>query len=83
MIGKKIDLESPIFVFYICTKGLSKQRSYELLMQIKNNHTYDNITTWFLTTDEESRVECVYDKNSIVNKELIEYIKNYSNEEKN
>jgi DNA-dependent RNA polymerase auxiliary subunit epsilon len=62
--NKKIDLENPIFVFYVNVEGMSRQKSEELIHIYKNYFNYDNITTWVLACDY-TKVECIYRKYNI------------------
>jgi hypothetical protein len=58
----ELNLDNPIFVFYLCTDGMSRQRAEEHIYQIKNEFDiYSNITIWIVATDEPTRIECVYD----------------------
>jgi hypothetical protein len=58
----ELNLDNPIFVFYICVNGMSRQRAEEYIHQVKSQFDiYSNITMWIVTTDEPTKIECVYD----------------------
>jgi len=58
----ELNLDNPIFVFYICVHGFSRQRAQEYIQDVKNQFDiYSNITMWIVATDETTRIECVYD----------------------
>ena len=58
----ELNLDNPIFVFYICVNGMSRQRAEEYFHDIKNQFDiYSNITMWIVATDEPTKIECVYD----------------------
>jgi hypothetical protein len=69
---EEINLDNPIFAFYICINGLSRKSAAEVITQAKDSFCiYSNITQWIIATDEPSRIECVYDgQTKIRNKEL-------------
>ena len=57
----ELDLNNPIFVYYIDTASLGRQRAEEYIYQIKQTFDiYKNITFWILTADR-TNIECVYD----------------------
>lgn len=57
-----LDLNNPIFVFYINIDGLSRQRADEEMAYLMNNHQYTNVKIWWMpTTTSPTRIECVYD----------------------
>jgi hypothetical protein len=75
----EINLDNPIFVYYINVDGLSRQRADELIRQVKDTWSYSNIVTWIVPRDQgETKIECVYDgrirERSEELKELIEEI---------
>lgn len=57
----ELNLDNPIFVFYICSKEMSKQRAEEYMHQIKSHFDiYSNVTMWIVMTDEPTKIECLY-----------------------
>jgi len=75
----EIDLDNPIFVYYINVDGLSSQRANELIGEVKDQWSYSNVVTWIVPRREgETKIECVYDgrirERSEELKELIEEI---------
>lgn len=58
----ELNLDNPIFVFYICVNGMSRQRAEEYIHQVKSQFDiYSNITMWIVATDEPTKIECIYD----------------------
>lgn len=58
----EIDLDNPIFVYYINVDGLSRQRADELIIQVKDTWSYSNVVTWIVPRHHgETKIECVYD----------------------
>lgn len=58
----ELDLNNPIFVYYINIAGLTRQRSEEAIYQIIHQFSYSNVTMWFVpTTTSPTKIECVYD----------------------
>mgnify|MGYP003436221257 FL=1 len=58
----ELNLDNPIFVFYICVNGMKRQRAEEYIHHVKSQFDiYSNITMWIVTTDEPTKIECVYD----------------------
>ena len=75
----EINLDNPIFVYYINVNGLSHQSANELISQVKDTWSYSNVVTWIVPRREgETKIECVYDgrikERSEELKELIEEI---------
>jgi hypothetical protein len=75
----EIDLDNPIFVYYINVGGLSRQRAEELISQVKDQWSYSNVVTWIVPREQgDTKIECVYDgrikERSEELKELIEEI---------
>lgn len=57
----ELNLDNPIFVFYVDIKGYSHQQANDILMNYhKSFDIYSNITTWIVASDH-TKVECVYD----------------------
>lgn len=63
----ELNLDNPIFVYYVCINGRSRMASEELLASATNYMSrYKNITIWIVATDGDSKIECIYngiDKN--------------------
>ena len=58
----ELNLDNPIFVFYISIRGMSRQRAEEYIHQVKQQFDiYSNITMWIVATDEPTKIECIYD----------------------
>lgn len=72
----KLDLNNPIFVFYINVEGLSRQQAAEVLENCSESYDiYENITVWIVASNV-SKIECVYDGSAKNRKvELTELIK--------
>lgn len=73
----ELDLNNPIFVYYINISGISRQKSEEVISQIIAQFSYSNVTMWIVpTTTSPSKIECVYDgKYKSREKELSDLIK--------
>lgn len=73
---EEINLENPIFVFYVHVSGLPRQSAQQAIDEMKNMVSiYSNITCWVIPIEGDSRVECVYDgKDKIRNQELSKLI---------
>lgn len=69
---EELNLENPIFAFYVCVDAMSTQRAQQSIAEIKEMVSiYSNITCWVIPTKEATRVDCVYDgKSKIRNSEL-------------
>jgi hypothetical protein len=63
----EINLDNPIFAFYVSVAGMSRQTTAQHLAEFKNQLSYDNITTWIIPVQGESKVECVYPGKSMYN----------------
>ncbi len=75
----EINLDNPIFVYYINVDGLTNQRADELINEVKDTWSYSNVVTWIVPRREgETKIDCVYDgrirERSEELKELIEEI---------
>lgn len=56
-----LNLENPIFVLYVSTKGLSRQRADNMIAELLTNFTYNNCTTWCIPTEETpTRIELIW-----------------------
>jgi hypothetical protein len=73
---EELNLNNPIFVFYINTEMMSRQHSAQYINSIRNSFDiYSNVTQWIVATETSpTRIECVYDGNS-TNKGLRNLIK--------
>ena len=57
-----VDLDAPIFVYYVNVGGMSRQRADEVLAEINEYWSFPNITTWIVPRQQgETKIECVYD----------------------
>ena len=53
----ELNLDNPIFVFYICIRGMSRQRAEEYIHQVKQQFDiYSNITMWIVATEEPTKI---------------------------
>jgi len=60
--NKELNLENPIFVFYINVDGLSPSRVASEVDNLSKSFSYTNATTWIIPgRGQENRVECIYD----------------------
>ena len=56
----KLDLENPIFTFYLNINGMSRQKAEETIQHTKEAFDiYENVTIWFVAANE-SKIECTY-----------------------
>jgi hypothetical protein len=76
---RSINLEQPIFVFYLNVTNKSPQKAKEEIKNVVDNYSYDNITTWFIPIQGESRIECIYKPNDKL-KKLIDKINSIIND---
>ena len=74
-----IDLNKPIFVFYLDVRGTTHQMAQEQITKFLDNFKYDNITTWVIPIQDTSKVECIYNPNDKV-KKLIDKINRIIND---
>ena len=57
-----VNLDNPIFVYYVNVSNLSRQRIDEMVHKLSDVFNYKNVTTWIVPrTDGETKIECVYD----------------------
>lgn len=58
----ELNLENPIFVYYLNTTGISR-KSVEHQVDNLNNYfsNIKNITVWIIPTDKKSKMKCIYD----------------------
>ncbi len=57
----ELNLNNPIFVFYINVSGFSRQQANEILtIQQEHFNIYSNITVWVVASDF-NKIECIYD----------------------
>lgn len=62
MEKKKINLDNPIFVYYLNVDGMSPQSIAEQISKIQEIWFFQNIVTWIVPRrDGETKIECVYD----------------------
>ena len=58
----EINLDNPIFVYYVNIQGLPRQRIDEMVDKLSDAFNYKNVTTWIVPRNEgETKIECVYD----------------------
>lgn len=58
----ELDLNNPIFVYYINIGGLTRQRADETISQLAAMFRYKNATIWFVPRIEgETKIECIWD----------------------
>ena len=56
----KLDLDNPIFTFYVDVSQMSRQKGVEMMASIRDNmDIYENVTMWFVAGDQ-NKIECVY-----------------------
>lgn len=61
MKKEELNLDNPIFVFYINVEGYSRQKAEEHIQEIiENFDIYKNAKIWILAS-KETKVECIYD----------------------
>jgi hypothetical protein len=72
---EEINLENPIFAFYLNIDGMSHQTAKQSLLEFKKSVTYTNITSWIIPTKNETKVECVYPGNRYNTPELESLVK--------
>jgi hypothetical protein len=59
---QEINLDNPIFVYYINVDGMSNQSVDEYIYKIQEFWSFQNIVTWIVPRREgETKIECVYD----------------------
>lgn len=77
---KELNLDNPIFVFYIKTEGMTAQREHDTMkIAHKMFDIYNNVTIWIVSSNE-NRVECIYDgKSKIRSEEITHIIKEINN----
>jgi hypothetical protein len=62
MEKNEIDLDNPIFVYYINVSNWSHEHIAEYSARIQEAFSYDNVTTWVVPRYEgETKIECIYD----------------------
>lgn len=64
---KEINLDNPIFVYYIDTRGQTPQRIEKYAHDI-NRVFPKNVTLWIVPSEQPSKIECVYDGRLKLNK---------------
>jgi hypothetical protein len=59
---QEINLDNPIFVYYLNIDGMSNQSVDEYIYKIQEFWSFQNIVTWIVPRREgETKIECVYD----------------------
>ena len=62
MEKKEINLENPIFVYYLNVDGMSSQQADEVATRLNEVWCFNNVVTWIVPRREgETKIECVYD----------------------
>ena len=62
MQKEEINLDNPIFVYYLNVDGMSHQSIAEQISKIHEFWSFQNIVTWIVPRrDGETKIECVYD----------------------
>jgi len=62
MYKKEIDLDNPIFVYYLNVDGMPHQHVDEMTKRLNEVWSFDNVVTWIVPRREgETKIECVYD----------------------
>jgi hypothetical protein len=57
----EVNLENPIFVFYINVDGMTRQRAKEQIAVLSEHMNYQNITKWIIPIKHgESKVELIW-----------------------
>lgn len=57
----ELNLDNPIFVFYLDTQNMSRHMADELINRHKEAFDiYSNITTWIIASDK-TEVKCIFD----------------------
>ena len=58
---QELDLNNPIFVFYLDVENISRQSAQEYMEDVRRNFDiYKNATMWFVAA-KKSEVVCIYD----------------------
>lgn len=84
---RTLNLEQPIFIYYMDVRELSLQDlvflkdADNMLKEIKKVVPYDNATTWVISVKHASKVECIYKPNDKL-KNLIDKINSIINDYK-
>lgn len=62
MTTEEINLDSPIFVYYVNVDGMGQQSINEHLERLHEVWKFRNVTTWIVPRRVgETKIECVYD----------------------
>ncbi len=62
MDKKEIDLDNPVFVYYLNVNGMTHQQVDEMTRSLNEVWSFDNVVTWIVPRREgETKLECVYD----------------------
>ena len=71
---EEINLDNPIFTFYVNIDGMSRQSAAQHLAELKREVTYTNITSCIIPTKNETKVECVYPGKSMNNTPQLDHL---------
>lgn len=74
----KINLDQPIFAYYVNVEGLPRQSAEENIARIAKNFSFSNCQFWIIPFkgDRETSIECIYDGGMVSKNELSEEIVN-------
>lgn len=62
MQKEEINLDNPIFVYYLNVDGMSQQSIDDYISKTHEFWSFQNIVTWIVPRrDGETKIECVYD----------------------
>lgn len=75
----ELNLDNPIFVFYVNVENMSQQRAEEIIHAHREAFDISNITTWIIASNK-TEVQCLFDgKYRNRDLELSELIKEINN----
>lgn len=60
---KTINLDNPIFVYYVNLNNIPRDRASAIIEEIRKEMTYSNISIWILPSNE-TRIEVLWKGNS-------------------
>ena len=59
---ENINLDNPIFTYYVNVGGMAPAKAQGILSEISNSFNYQNVTIWIVPIQQgDSRIDCVYD----------------------
>ena len=62
MEKNELNLDNPIFVYYLNVASWSHEHIAEYSARIQEAFSYDNVTVWIVPrNDGETKIECIYD----------------------